>query len=603
MLVSKHSGEPGPWRSARTPYQVEILNCMNDPAVEDVVFISSRQVGKSITIENIAGYCMEQDPCPVQLVLPSQDSADKQFARIKDMVDASPEIAKEKTGRAGDWKRNLIQTNRMSIRLGWASAPNTLKGNSNRILLGDETEAWEMSKEGHPWEVLWPSTKAFHRPKRYMVTTPLTDSGYTWQRYLKSDQRRFWVPCPHCAKYQVLYFSAKTLRWPKHERDPQVIYDKKLADYHCEHCEKPIPHERKGEMLLAGRWVPECCEITDEGEVRGEPEQSSLRGYHLGGLASPFVKWWDMARAFMVLNEQYMLNSFRNLWEGLPFQDTALEAQEDQIAKLEKPYELHGAIPNEVQRLGAGVDVQWSGGDHVWYVVRGYGPRDESWLLDEGRFDADAEQSDLDKLLEYLTLREWRREDGTILMWDVDSVWIDAGDGNRTVDVYDASQLYDVVMPLQGKDSANQPIVISNVEKFENMSFPGSIRRASVDTDYFKKKITGKINKGVGHWMPVDASLLYKRSLQSEHRVREKAKNGRVKYFWRLKAGQTQNHLWDCEVYCAASAWHQVLHRLVDPSEFEGDAPTPDSDDDWLGGRGGGDWLGSRGDDFLGRRR
>ena len=46
VLSRENSAEAGPWRNARTPYLVEIMDAFTDPKVEKLTLVASSQVGK-----------------------------------------------------------------------------------------------------------------------------------------------------------------------------------------------------------------------------------------------------------------------------------------------------------------------------------------------------------------------------------------------------------------------------------------------------------------------------------------------------------------------------------------------------------------------------
>lgn len=599
-----HSQKTGYYSRHTAPFQTEIQDAFSDRQSEEIVVISSRQVGKTTILENLIGYMMRQDPGPAQLVLAAEKDSDEILDRVKDMIDSSPAIAAEKTPWKKDWRKQGIRTRRMPLRLGWAGGSSTLKGRSNRVIFCDEVEAWEELREGHPMKILIPSTNAFWNRKILIVTTPKTTSGYAWQRFLKSDQRRYYVPCPHCGAYQRLYFSEKTVRWPKHERDPDIIYSEDLAAYHCEVCEKAIRETKKLGMLQRGKWVPACQEIARDGTVSGPRPRGSIRGHQFGALYSPWVTFSRMAKEFLEAVRDRRMQEFRNLLEGEPWEEAAIEIEEAAVDKLEQPYSIVGDVPKPVQRIVAGADAQREGGRHLWFTVRGYGPGAESWLLGSGRIDAgfeiapNGEQvpvSDLEKFLRYLRESDWVREDGKILQ--VERAAIDAGDGLRTPEIYDLyQQAPGLILPIQGKAGPlNQPVMVSVVEKHERQQFVGAVQRASVDTDYFKTDLTSRINTADGFWIPSDTPEIHRKSLTSEHKVRERSKTGQFKFVWRVRGGFKSNHQWDSEVYCAAAAWVQLLHRLrpEDDTTPPRRNRQPEESTGWMsGGRSsGGGWV------------
>ena len=69
ILSSKGSAEPGLWRNERTPYLVEIMDCLSASSPHDyVVFTSGTQLGKTETLLNCLGQIIHQMPGPAAVV-------------------------------------------------------------------------------------------------------------------------------------------------------------------------------------------------------------------------------------------------------------------------------------------------------------------------------------------------------------------------------------------------------------------------------------------------------------------------------------------------------------------------------------------------------
>jgi phage terminase large subunit GpA-like protein len=84
-----------------------------------------------------------------------------------------------------------------------------------------------------------------HRKKLFLVSTPTIKGLSRIEReYEASDQRRYFVPCPHCGAMQWLQF--ERLRWEKGRPE--------TALYLCNACEAPITEAAKTEMLAKGEW-------------------------------------------------------------------------------------------------------------------------------------------------------------------------------------------------------------------------------------------------------------------------------------------------------------------------------------------------------------
>jgi phage terminase large subunit GpA-like protein len=80
-LPKKSSAEPGPWRTERTPYLREIMDCLSTTSeVEEVVMMKAAQVGGSEAILNAIGYVIDHAPGPIIVVQPTVELA-KRFSR------------------------------------------------------------------------------------------------------------------------------------------------------------------------------------------------------------------------------------------------------------------------------------------------------------------------------------------------------------------------------------------------------------------------------------------------------------------------------------------------------------------------------------------
>ena len=76
MLSSKASAEPGRWRTSRTPYLKDIMDCLSPTSpVERVVFMKAAQLGATEMGNNWIGYVIHHAPGPMMAVSPTVDMA------------------------------------------------------------------------------------------------------------------------------------------------------------------------------------------------------------------------------------------------------------------------------------------------------------------------------------------------------------------------------------------------------------------------------------------------------------------------------------------------------------------------------------------------
>ena len=111
----------------------------------------------------------------------------------------------------------------------------------------DEIDAYvgDVQGEGEPCALAEKRASTFTRRKILLTSTPtIKDASRIEDEYLKSDQRKFFCPCPLCGFYQVLMFK-------------QLKFDSKKLDkvqYECESCKGRFDETAKTTMLRKGEW-------------------------------------------------------------------------------------------------------------------------------------------------------------------------------------------------------------------------------------------------------------------------------------------------------------------------------------------------------------
>ena len=369
VLTSKASGEPGLWRTERTPYLREILDSLSVTSpVQRIVLQFGAQIGKTEVGLNWIGYVMEHAPAPMLVVLPTIEVSERWvMQRLNPMLAETPALR-----AIYDAKRSRDAANSKQIKdfpggmlvIGGANSPASLASMPIRYVLCDEVDRfpWEVGQEGDPLGLIDERTKTFPRRKVLLVSTPTTKGASRIEsEYEKSDMREYHVPCPHCGEHQVL-------RWRHPDGSYGLIHNSATGAvyYACRACGERIDEHHKPDMLARGRWVPR------------HPERP-VRGYWLSGLYSPiglgftwaelWAKWQD-AHGDTANLKRFINTTLGESWEeqGDSIEDVAL------IARLEDyPDKLPVAVTT------AGVDVQK---DRLEASIVAWGQGEEAWLLD-----------------------------------------------------------------------------------------------------------------------------------------------------------------------------------------------------------------------------
>jgi phage terminase large subunit GpA-like protein len=312
ILSQRASSEPGRWRTARTPYLKEIMDCLSPASpVQRVVLMKGAQIGGTEAGNCWIGYVVHQAPGPMLAVSPTVELAKRNSKqRIDPLIEESEVLrARVKERRSRDSGNTVLSKEFQGgvLILTGANSAVGLRSMPARYLFLDEVDGYpgDVEGEGDPILLAERRSATFQRRKIHLVSTPKSKSLSRIEREFEaSDQRYFFVPCPHCRQYQTLEFS--NLHWP--EGKPEE------AAYACAHCGSLIGERHKTWMLEQGAW-----RATSEGDGK-------TAGFHLSSLYSP-VGWFGWADAAAMYEQAKavpdLMKGFVNTVLGLPFEEEA----------------------------------------------------------------------------------------------------------------------------------------------------------------------------------------------------------------------------------------------------------------------------------------
>lgn len=554
VLDALTSAESGPWKTQRTPYLREILDAFTLEGVEQVTLMTSTQVGKTESVINTIGYTVHQDPGPGILVLPRQPDAERMLARrIRPMVEASPELMSQTTGKPRDWKTGEVRFRRSLLYLGWAESPASLAGNPCRYAWCDEADKFPVwsGREADPLDLVRERLRTFLGVRKLVVSsTPTTHEGRIAKEFDLSDRRRYHVPCPHCGMWQVL-------RWDRVRfngcRDPLEMLDRNLASYHCEGCDERITDGDKLELIERGRWVAEDGEIDADGNVT-EPEVANPnRGYHLWAAYSPWITWSEIAAKFLQADQsgdKAKLMNFTNSWLAELWEEKVEEPTVDKVrACIVKGYG-EGELVDEVKVLTAGVDVQKR---DLYVTVWGWGADERVWLVLAARLKS------FDALVERVLRGRFGEMGRPVRRMCVDCRY-------RTSDVFAlAREAPQQVRAVRGVEKEQPlPFTTSRVDRDPTTGAPyrKSLVVWHVNVGMFKDRVSEQIDVGPCdepralhiHREPSDELV---NQLGSERKILDRT-GKKVRERWVLQPGRKANHYWDTAVYAWAAA--EMIH-------------------------------------------
>ncbi|MBF0099192.1 MAG: phage terminase large subunit family protein [Magnetococcales bacterium] len=540
VLSSVSSSEPGIWRTNRTPYLREVMDCLSPSSpVERVVFMSGSQLGKTEAGLNWLGYIIHQSPGPILMCQPTVDMA-KTYSkqRLDPLVEACPalrDLVREPRSRDSG---NTVLSKEFRggiLRITGANSAAGLSSMPVRFLFLDEVDRYpgDVDGEGDPVALATQRTVTFANRKVLMVSTP-TIKGFSRieAAFEESDKRRYWVPCPFCKQEQVLEWPQ--IRWPEGEREK--------AFYLCIHCNEAIQEHHKGWMLEQGRWIA---------EKHGD---GLIAGFHLSSLYSPlgWVSWKDIAIVHeQVYRDPPRLKVWKNTMLGLSWEEELEQLDGD---KLMDRREIFGdLLPPGIVVLTAGVDVQ---DDRIELEIVGWGRDEESWSVDYrvlwGDPSGPAIWQKLDDLLRK-PLPHARQVPDQLIR----AVAIDTG-GHHTLQSYAFCRTRQErrVWAIKGRGGMGVPIW----PRRSNRNNKGKVPLHILGVDAAKENLYARLKlaePGPGYChFPLDRDAEWFRQLTAE-KVSTRYHKGRPIREW-IKKSHDRNEALDARVYSLAA-----LHGLM----------------------------------------
>lgn len=580
-LSSRDSSEPGPYRTARTPYAREIMECLSPSSpIETVVLMAGAQLGKTRIGLNWVGYVMDVAPGPMLIVEPTVDLAKKvSKQRIATMIATTPALSsKVAEARSRDSSNTMFEKEFVGgmLLMTGANSGAGLRSMPIKFLFLDEIDAYPMDvdDEGDPIGLAEERTATFARRKIFKTSTPtLKNLSRIEAEYLRSDQRHYFVPCLECGVFDFI-------RWERLQWAEKAPDDVRLL---CKACGALTEERHKNELLERGEWRPTA------------PGDGRTAGFHISTLYAPvgWRSWASCAREFRIAEEARAngdptkLKKFVNTVLGETWEE---RGQSFEAADLQKRIESYPAeVPAGVGVLTASVDVQ---GDRLELAVVGWGAGEESWLIALHQVHGSPELATTWYELDELLGATFEHESGRKLI--ARTVAIDSG-GLHT------EHVYRFVKPRETRRIAGE---IQHVYAIKGVGGPGHeiLGRASTGNRYqvklfpigvdgakdliFQRMTRALPGPGYLH-LPAWVDDEYLAQLTAEKAIRKYKKGvGAVREYVKIRE---RNEGLDLQVY-ALAALHMLGRRTIAelgklaaenalPPETDAPAPPPGTTD------------------------
>jgi phage terminase large subunit GpA-like protein len=557
----------GKWRTL--PYQVGIMDALDDPEIERVTVCKSARVGYTQIVVAYVLKTMHHDPASMLIVQPTVEDAEgfskDEIAPAIDRHDFLRGIVSEGKSKSSS---NTILAKSYHGRTLWMTGTNSGRGFRRihaKIALLDEVDGFEASAgdDGDPVELAWRRTQEAKLGRKIVLgSTPLLKGASRIERsYAQSDQRRFYVPCPHCDEWQPLEFGGKDvdhgIKWDSGK--PETAY------YLCRKCHAAISEEKKPWMLATA----------ERDGWRAHAESKGHAGFHIwaGYSMSPNATWAHIASEWLRLKgDPVTLKTFVNTWLGEAWEQKGRAPSTEKLAARVEAFpagvvegfaEPQRMVPRDAVLLTSMTDVQM---DRIECGVEGWGLGEENWKLEYQVFYGDPTAAPVWESLREFLMRPRISERGMQVF--LRSSCIDSG--------YASNNVYSFVRPIpvyKTPDGRTAYMWATKGVTGTGAVWPakptlntiGKCPLYTVKVDTAKDLVASRLEtiETPGHGYTHFPNFLpenYFRQLTAEHCVDTRDKRGFPVRTWRLKEGHKRNEAFDVAVgnYAALCALYSL---------------------------------------------
>jgi phage terminase large subunit GpA-like protein len=461
----------------RAPYLTRPMWCLSpESPFREVTMMFPAQSGKTFTANTTALYYIEAVPSEIIYATSDETMAMKWLEREIEPRAAQAgiifksEVENKKSRRTGStaYSKSFPGGN---IDIASARSPSQLAAATKRIIFGDEVDRWKikLGEQGSTLNQLRARGQAWGMQQKVLwFSTPASEQeSLIWPLYLQGTQEEYYVPCPYCGTLQLMDF--------EEDRGYGIVYEikdnrllKKSIELICENktCGRGIKEASKPRMLKEGEW-----------QVQAQAEYDYMVSFHLNGLYSFQLSWYDMVIAYIESKDDSLKKQdFDQLKMGRPHRGSGIRPKAEKLLEHRGKYKS-GEVPPGVLYTAIGIDVQRGSQKdpdnppRLEMQVLGIGAKHRTWSIDYKVFYGDTSVpfdgawAELDKYAVETKLTYTRLNDGA--KFPARIVFVDSSDGDRMDAVYQFCQQWQNTFPIKGQRSIQRSKKDAPDELFE----------------------------------------------------------------------------------------------------------------------------------------
>lgn len=430
-LSSESAAEPGRWKTL--PYQKGIMDAITDPSVEEVSLMKSARIGYTSMISAGMGYHIEHDPCSQLVVQPTVDDG-KEFSKetIAPMLRDVPALAAIRV-RDFEEKGSRDASNTLThkafpggiLSITGANSGTGFRRKTRRVVWFDEVDVYPPSagSEGDPIKLGKKRAETFWNRKIVAGSTPLVAGASRIEEMFQAgDQRRYYVPCPHCGHMDFLTFRRGTGddargHWMGFDASsPEAAFAS--AHFNCRACGCEIGHEHKKQMIERGEW-------------RAEKPFHGHASFHIWSAYSysPGASWGHIAKEFVEASRggPEQLQTFINTTIGETWVEKGEAPEWERLYQRRERLEIR-RVPRGAIAVTCGIDVQM---DRLVYEIVAWADDFQTWGLEADVIMGDTAKEETWAKATELIGRQFLGADG--LQYPIHMTAVDSGYNTQAV--------------------------------------------------------------------------------------------------------------------------------------------------------------------------
>lgn len=437
-LTNEGGGFVGGWSHEEAPYLVGPMEAISSRFYSTVAIVGPGQCGKTEVAQNWLMQSVDTNPANMLWYMQTDDGIEAFVKnRVNTMIDGHHRMKSRLGLRPVDDSLHFKRFRGMTVEFLSATTSNLINKSAPRIVadevdaypssLGDVKAMLDVRRQTYGADSL---LLAISHPDRSIGLDPAKWVAGIMAMYGDSDRRMWYWPCPVCGAWSSPCPLGSRVMSIEHPDEGSLETIEAEAFLRCpvNHCEirddkrgltrRQMNREAFGTKFKG--WVGQGQTIDEDGKIEGELARHGTAGFWIVGAMSPFVMGGigGLARAkvkaereFETAQDDGSAQTLRTVMSkswGIPMPAPKRVGSVDAavLAARTDPRLDLGVVPEGVRFLTLGIDCQIA---HFDWLVRGWGVKGESWVVDRGRLSGDpaTDPDDWDRLLAEVISRKW----------------------------------------------------------------------------------------------------------------------------------------------------------------------------------------------------